>query len=221
MARKLRTVVVSRNGEKKLRVPAEERNGILRSGDSILINADLLAASGLSREHVMREVGAGRITPEIEALGMRLGDNGNGLIVRWLDDILAQQRVAAKAAYDALPADVRASREERAAISDLYARAEKALNRDTDADNVSRGYSLRAEADRRLADWRERCPRAAAEEEAVRLLSQAEHEETLAAGALTYDADGWLSRDEQQRRHDEHVAKAADLREQASRQSTD
>jgi len=53
-------VVVSRNGEEKLRVPAEIRNGILRSGKAILINSDLLAVSGMSQSYVMGEIKAGR-----------------------------------------------------------------------------------------------------------------------------------------------------------------
>ena len=38
----------------------------------------------------------------------------------------------------------------------------------------------------------------------------------MARGALTYDSDGWLSPDDQQRRHDEFAAKATSLREQAA-----
>ena len=39
---KMRMVVATRNGVEKLRIPAEERNGILRNRENILINADLI-----------------------------------------------------------------------------------------------------------------------------------------------------------------------------------
>jgi len=208
----MKTVVAIRNGKETLRAQAEERNGILRSGDNILLNADLVAASGLGREYVMREIKAHRITPQIEALGMRLGDNGNGLVCRWEADIIAEQRAEAKKAYEALPAEVREAKEERAAISELYARSGKALNHDLDEDNVSRGYSLRAEADRRLKAWRAQYPAEARKERAASLVAQAEHEEDLAAGALVYDADGWIGPEERQERHDDMMAKARMLR---------
>ena len=149
----MKTVVVYRNGEQKLRIPAEIRNGILRSGDNILINGDLIRLPA-TKASVAAEIKARRITPEIEAMGMRMGDNGNGLVVRWAEDVETELQAKADAAYEALPDDVRAAREEREAIDKLYYRSDRALNHDTDDNNVSRGYSLRAEADRRLAAWR-------------------------------------------------------------------
>ena len=83
----MKIVIVSRNGEEKLRVPAEIRNGILRAGKNILINSDLIAGSGMSKEQVAAEIKSGRITPQIEAMGMRLGDNGNGLVCQWAEDV--------------------------------------------------------------------------------------------------------------------------------------
>ena len=212
----MKTVIAMRNGKETLRAQAEERNGILRSESHILLNADLVAKSGLGKDYIIGEVRVGRITPQIEALGMRLGDNGNGLICRWLDDIVAEQQAEAKRAYDALPAEERAAREERAAISKLYAQSHQALNYDQDGENVSHGYSLRAKADRQLKAWRAQYPAEARKEEAGKLIAQAEHEEDLAAKALTYDADGWLDLEEQQKRHDERIAKAQELRAKAA-----
>jgi hypothetical protein len=211
----MRLVQVTRNGEIKLTVPAEVRNGILRHHDAILINADLIPAT-TTKAAVAAAIKAGKITPEIEAMGMHIGDNGNGLVVRWLDEVQAEERVKAKAEYDALPAEVRAAREERAAIDDLYRRSYKALNRDTDDNNVERGYRLQAEADRRLAAWQEKYPDAAKEELRRDLLARADHEEELAVGALTYDCDGSFSPEYQRQRHDEFMAKAADYRRQAA-----
>jgi hypothetical protein len=210
----MRIVQVTRDGEIKLTVPAEIRNGVLRHGQAILINGDLVRAPW-TKETVAAAIKTGRITAEIEAMGMRIGDNGNGLVVRWLDEVQAEERAQAQAAYDALPGEVRAAREERAAIDKLYRRAHQSLNHDTDDNNLMRGYSLRAEADQRLAAWRKQYPEAAKEERRAALLAQAEHEESLAVGALTYDCDGSFSPEYQRQRHDEMMAKAAALRRQA------
>ena len=211
----MRTVQVTRNGEIKLTVPAELCNGILRHNEAILINGDLIPAS-TTKAAVAAAIKAGQITPEIEAMGMHIGDNGNGLVVRWLDEIQAEERAKADAEYQALPAEVRAAREERTAIDDLYRRSHKALNHDTDDNNVERGYRLQAQADQRLAAWREKNPDARKEERRQTLLAQADREEHLAVGAMTYDCDGSFSAEYQQQRHDEFAAKAAELRRQAA-----
>ena len=211
----METVIVYRDGVQKLRVPVEVRHGILRHGDQILINADLIHLPA-TKASVVAEIKARRITPAIEAMGMRLGDNGNGLIVRLAADVDREERSKANAAYAALPEDVRAAREERLAIGELYCLSDRALNDDTDEDNVSRGYGLRAEADRRLAAWHIQYPAAATEERRASLLAQADHEDDMASGALIYDCDGSLSPADQRRRHDEYAAKATALRQQAA-----
>lgn len=48
------------------------------------------------------------------------------------------------------------------------------------------------------------------------LRDQAEHEKSVAIGALTYDADGWLSREDQEKSHATGMAKAAQLEAQAA-----
>jgi len=217
----MKTVVATRNGEETLRTQAEERNGALYSGGKILLNPDLVEISGLSKNFIFRERRMHQNSPQIAALGMRLGDNGNGLVCRWLDAPIAEQQAEAKKECDALPNEAlpdeeQAAKEERAEISKLYVRSSQALNFDLDGENVSRGYSLRAKADRRLEAWRAQYPAEARKEEAGRLIAQAEHEEDLAAGALVYDADGWEGPDEQQKRHDEMMARARELRAKAA-----
>ena len=105
---------------------------------------------------------------------------------------------------------------ERQAIAALYARAEQA-DEALDDNNVERACRLRAEADRRLAAWREQYPAAAAEEDRKRLLDEATRLERLAGGALTYDMDGSISPAEQKRRHDAMMAEAAALRARAAK----
>lgn len=212
----MRTVIAYRNGEPKVRVPAVEINGVLRAGKNILINADLIPASGMSKETVVAKIKIGQITPEIEALGMHIGDNGNGLVVRWADEVAAEREAKAKAEYDALPKAVKDAREEREAISRLYAAAYKSEHHDTDDDQYMRACRQRAEADRRLAAWKKDYAEAAKEERKADLIAQAEKQEELAKGALLYDCDGWYSAEHQQKRHDEFMAKAETFRTEAA-----
>lgn len=211
---KMKTVIVSRNGEIKLRVPAEMCNGILRHGKNILINSDLIAVSGMTREQVAAKIKIGKITPEIEAMGMRIGDNGNGLIVRWAEDIEQEKQARADAEYKVLPAEVRMAREERTEIDKIYAAAERAEH--AKYYDPARICGLRAEADGRLKLWREKYPAAAKEERRDNLRTQADHEDEMASGALTYDCDGSFSPEYQQQRHDEFKANAEQLRQQAA-----
>jgi glycine/D-amino acid oxidase-like deaminating enzyme len=201
----MKTVIVYRNGEEKLRVPAEVRNGILRHGDNILVNSDLIAA----------QIKSGNITPEIEAMGMRYGDNGKGLIVRWAEDVNRELAAQATAVYNALPQEIRDMRAERIAIDRLFAASDKSLNHDTDDNNVERGYRQLGEAKSRLKIWQEKHPRESDLERAEHLLARAEKEEELASGAMLYDSDGWIGPKEQGNRRDEFLAKAAALRAEA------
>lgn len=210
----MKVINVIRDGEIKLRVLAEIRDGILRSGKNILINNDLIIAPW-TKEKVAAEIKAGRITSEIEKMGMVHGDNGNGLVCKWEEEMVAEREAKEKAAYNALPQDVRDAREERDAISRLFAAAWQSEHRDEDDNNINRAMMQRGEAAQRLAAWRVKYPAAAREEDRNELLEKAEKEESLAKGALVYDADGWLSRVDQKKAHDEHMAKAAEYRRQA------
>jgi hypothetical protein len=82
-------------------------------------------------------------------------------------------------------------------------------------DNVTTPMSLRRQADERLKAWRLKYPEKARKEDAQGLISKAERQEELASGALTFDMDGSISPEQQQKRHDEFIAKAKDYRKQA------
>lgn len=210
----MKSVIAYRNGVEKIRVMAEVRNGVLRSGKNILINNDLIKAPH-TPARVCAAIKAGKITPEIEAMGMRIGDNGNGLVVRWAADVDAEDRAKAQAEYEALPADVRAAQEERAAIDRLFAAAWKSENQDTDDMQMDRAMRQRSEANRRLAAWKTKYQTAAENEKKKDLMAQAEKLDELAVGALVYDCDGSLTPEMQQQRHDEFKSRAAELRKQA------
>jgi len=114
-------------------------------------------------------------------------------------------------AFQSDPANI-----ERAAIHHLYEKAERLANSQSE-DNVSGPIRMRIEADRRLKEWRVKYPKAAALEHASNLHSQAEHQRHLGRGAMTYDADGWISPEGQEKRRDECFAKANRLDAEAAR----
>lgn len=104
---------------------------------------------------------------------------------------------------------------ERQEIERMMERAEVIIQGEDEDYDRGAGYALRHQAEQRLAAWRERYPAAAAEEDAMQLEDKAAHLRDLAVGALVYDADGWLSAEEQQKRHDGLEAEAAALDRQA------
>lgn len=198
-----KTVIIKKNGETKMRVPAYVVNGVLRVSDgNILINSALIPAGQEAK--VKAALQARHITPEIEAMGIKLGDNGNGLVAVWQDDDIRAERAAME------PALV-----ERARISEMHRKAHKALNHDTDDNNVVRGYSLQAAADKMLAAWQAKYPEHAKRERAQDMLAEARELIHTAQGALTYDCDGSISPDEQMARHSQLMAEARELKRQA------
>lgn len=130
-----------------------------------------------------------------------------------LTDAEAEILRRAHAAYEtecariaSLPVNV-----ERRRIDALRAQAECIKDADP-----GRYFTLLHRADAAEQAWRAEYPDAATEERRERLRAQAEHERSLAVGALTYDADGWLSPEDQQRAHDEHIAKAEAIEAEAA-----
>lgn len=99
-------------------------------------------------------------------------------------------------------------------ITTLYNKADS-IARSGREDNVSMPMQLRAKADARLKEWRDKYPEEARKEDARQLIAQAEKQESLAKGALVYDADGSISSEEQTKRHDEFMDKAKEYRKQA------
>lgn len=83
-----RVVIVYRDGIERMHVRATVRNSVLRRGDNILINNDLIPDG--ARDTILAQIKTGKITPEIEAMGIRIGDNGNGLVARWYDEVIAE-----------------------------------------------------------------------------------------------------------------------------------
>lgn len=134
----------------------------------------------------------------------KIGLNPSGLLVIEQNEYLAQTKAARTPAQ-----------KERDRIASLYAKARARYNACDDC-NVSDYYRIKGQADAALTKWREDYPDEAKEERRAELMSDAADLRNKAIGALTYDADGWISREEQQKRHDEFITQAEALEAKAN-----
>ena len=135
----------------------------------------------------------------------RVGGNTNGLTVIKQSDYLAAKEAALTLAQ-----------RERREINNLFAKAERLANSDSE-DNVSGPMILRGKARKMLADWQAKYPADAAEEKRQAMLDNAAHLRDMASGALTYDMDGSISPEEQQKRHDDFINQAKAIEAEATK----
>jgi hypothetical protein len=200
----METVIIKRNGTTNIVTPAEEKNGKLYTPKgNLLVNRDKIPAE--RSDYIKQQLQARNITPEIEAMGIYIGDNGNGLIAQWADDV---RKEAIASLTDA--------QRERSEISRLYAQANQAYHACDDS-NIMRYHQYKSDADARLKAWEEKYPKEARKEKADNLIAEAEKKESLAEGALYYDADGLLDAEARQKRHDEIMAEAKEIRAKAKK----
>ena len=94
------------------------------------------------------------------------------------------------------------AQQERNEIERMFERAEDKR------DYPGSYFPAKIKAEAALKAWREKYPREAATERAATLRYQAEALRSKALRALTYDADGSLSHEAQQKRHDGWMAEA-------------
>jgi len=132
----------------------------------------------------------------------KLGVNANGLTFISQEDYSAQTK-----------AEITPAMRERAEISAIYSKAHK-LENSSSEDNVSGPMRLRARANTMLDAWRTKYPNEAKKETNGILLAKAQELRSKAIGALTYDADGWITQEEQQKRHDDFIKQAEALEAQ-------
>lgn len=197
---------VSRGGEVKMSVMLDTHaDGTLWSitkPSMPLLDSEAEGFRALGKDAIVALIKADKYNEIPADCFARVGVSASGLEVKSYDEIRAKARAAMT------PAQI-----ERERINGLYAKAR--ARRDAD-DDTSDYYRLSSQADAALKAWRETYPKDAAQERAASLEAQADHEEDIARGALLYDADGDIDAAGQQARHDEHMAKAADLRRQAA-----
>lgn len=104
-------------------------------------------------------------------------------------------------------AEIEAARNDPARIArnKVFEMFEKARRR---YDYPGEYYPLLKAAEKALEEWLLAYPEAAKEEKKRQLLSEAEELKAKAVGALVYDADGWLTAEDKQKRHDEWIEEA-------------
>jgi hypothetical protein len=200
---------VKRNGEIKLVLPLTVRtDGTLWSvGKPSTPLLDSMAPEfvTLGKDAIVAMVKNGQYDKIPARCFAKLGMSKTGIEVVPCDDLCKQAE-----------AEQTPAQKERSRISDIYTKANRRLNAKDDM-NTSDYFRLLADADATYAKWIADYPADAAKEKAEHLIAKAEHEEDLAAGALTYDCDGSFSAEYQQVRHDEFMAKAAQYRAEASK----
>jgi len=209
------TVYLYRGTERRLRVPNAtiKADGSIWCGAAPALDGEAMAADGADRAAVIAAIKRRDYSGIAASWYVRMSAPKAPGGIEGVREAEALRRDAAakRAAEEAMsPAD-----RERREIERLRNRAERLAESDSE-DNVSGPMRLRAEADRRMAAWRKAYPDEARAEEAGRLERLAVDEDRLAAGAATYDADGWLSEADREERAAGHRATAAEYRERAA-----
>jgi len=203
MAKMQRLVII--RGDVVKRVPGTIDAGdgtIWLMGKYPLIDAESEATKTIGKDALTALMTAQRYAEIPDGCFARYGTNPSGLIIRDGDEYDAELRAA-------VPPALRARREIQSEIERLVASIRE------HGDSTGAKYIKLDEAKGRLRVWQEKYPEAALAERVAKLRAQAEHQRGLAKGALIYDADGSLSREDQQRRHDDFMAKATELENEA------
>ncbi len=205
-------VIIIKNGEMKMRLPgATIRNNQTvweSNNQNPIINSEAEETKSFGLDKI-KELITSRNSEKIPVGCLaKFGDNGNGLII-----VDAQEYIIAeRAKYEAA---LTPAQREKNEIDKMFAQADYIANSDRE-DNVMFPNILRCKAKKLLEAWKEKYPAEANREKAEELRQQAQHKRDLAVGALTYDADGWLSSDQQQQRHDDFITEAKSLEREAN-----
>jgi hypothetical protein len=201
----MKLYLIIRDGEVKQVQPLElQSDGTLLKGTNPLLDSLSTGFIAMGKDKLVALVSAKKYSEIPADCYAHIGVNPSGLEVISQDDYKSRTLAART------PAQI-----ERQRISALYAKANQRNNADDD-NNVVDYMRIKRTADAALAQWRDDYPTDAKAEKADEIESKADHIDELAAGALTYDADGSIDSTEQQARHDEYKAKAVELRVQAS-----
>jgi hypothetical protein len=200
---------VYRNGETKLTGVSLEKadDGTLwaeAKKSCPLVNSSEYERLGFTKEQIADWARNGEFEKIPAEAFCYEGMNPGGLEVITQDELQARAQRKWK---ERTPAQI-----ERDTINDLFYKAGK--EEDNPNDSIMY-WKYRNEATSRLEQWKKDYPNDWIKEQAEDLVAEAKEEESLASGALTYDADGWIDEKEQWKRHDEHIAKAKSYREQA------
>jgi hypothetical protein len=201
----MKTYRVSRNGEVKMSLPMEKHSdGTLWHGKAPLIDSMAVGFLATGKEKIAAMMAAGQYGQIPTDCFAREGVSPSGL------EIVDYETIRNEAIAAMTPAQI-----ERQRISSMFEQARRLANSDSD-DNVAGPMIIEGKARAALAQWKKDYPAEAKEEKRKALIAKAEHQEEIASGALHYDADGWLDASERQKRHDEIMAEAKKIREEAA-----
>lgn len=196
------------NGEVKLTVPGFIKDGFVwgnsAAGPTPLINSVLLAEKGLTAADLKKAVSSGKFSEKLRECFMVVGDNSHGRTV--VNKTEADRIEHEEWKANRTPADLR--REELAILWDRVNRCDRSQD-DVEYQQL-RGKAIAAQ-DKFYAEF----PSELKKDQADRLRAKAEDARRLASGALVYDADGWISSAEQDKRAAEFRAEAAEFDRQA------
>jgi hypothetical protein len=190
------------NGKVTLTIPGEIRDGFLwgLTGDSAkpVLNGSLLAENGVSQDEAKKALASGKYSDKIRACFMTVGDNANGRTVvnKTAADRLEHEQWKA----NRTPADLR--REE---IATLWAKVRRCDRSEDDVEYDRLRFAAQDAESKFYAEF----PEELKKDQAAELRAKADKARELASGALVYDADGWISSEEQERRAAEFRAEAA------------
>lgn len=207
-------LVIIRDGKVTLRLPQAtiRDDGTVWANDIPLLDGK--AAGALPKDQAAAAVRAKAWDKIPASMYTKIGTSPSGLIVRAEAEYLAEQRAARdqeQRAYDLAHPGAAERREIDAMFAHAFARRDAA-----DDSNTMDYYRISAGASAKLKAWRVKYPAEAREEDAAELRAKADHQRSLAAGALAYDCDGSLDNAAQQKRHDEFLAQAVELEKQAA-----
>jgi hypothetical protein len=200
------TYLVVRNNQTKmvLNDPTIKSNGDVWFKGSPLVDGECEAFKATGRAaitEILKAKDFGKLPAGIIA---KIGTNPSGLRVVKQSEYLAEQE-----------AKITPAQKMRREINDLYYRAHKLAESDSE-DNVSGPMMLRGKADKMLSEWQAMYPAEAAQERKDALMSKAQDLRDKASGALTYDADGLIGPEEQQKKHDDFINQAKAIEAQAA-----
>jgi hypothetical protein len=207
------TYFVFRNGQIKINainLEKAENGSLWENADNRnpLLNKTIFEKNGFTVEQIAEFCRNGQFEKIPKEAFCKEGMNPDDLEVI----TLAEHQNRAKKKREEELASRTPAQIERDEIRRLFFRAKQ--EEDNPHDSVMY-WKYKGEANHRLEQWKKDFPDDWKREQAQDLILQAEKQDELGVGALVYDCDGLFDENEKQRRHDQFIARSAELRKQA------
>lgn len=195
------------DGEVRLTIPGVIRDGAVwgySGSPTPLINSTLLAQRGLTADDVRRATASGNWSADLRACFMRIGENAGGRTV--VNKTEADRREHEEWLANRSPAELR-----RVELAAMWSNVERCDRSQDDVEYDRLRFAAQSAQEKFHAEF----PAELKADQVPQLRARAEHARHLASGAMTYDADGWLDAQEQERRAAKYRDEAAELDRQA------